>query len=98
MQTEELKILSVTFPAANQTVISVTNTGAETVTISTVTIDDVAYTPSAWSGFESDHSLAKGASGTITINNHAWSSGYKYTYALLTTKGNKYTYTTNAAP
>ncbi len=100
MQTEELKILGVTFPSTNTTVISVSNTGANTLTISTVTIDDVAYTPSLWSGsFDATaHSLPKGSSGTITINNHAWQSGTKYTYAVLTTQGNKYTYTTTAVP
>jgi flagellin-like protein len=99
MKTEELKITGVTFPSANNTVIAATNTGANTLTVSSITIDDVAYTPSAWGGsFGSDHSLAKGASGTITINNYAWTSGYKYTYAILTTSGNKYTYTTTAVP
>ena len=99
MKTEELKITGVTFPSANNTVISVTNTGANTLTVSSITIDDVAHTPSDWGGsFGSDQSLAKGASGTITIDNHAWTSGYKYTYAILTTSGNKYPYTTTAAP
>jgi flagellin-like protein len=98
MKTEELKITGVTFPSANNTVISVTNTGANTLTVSSITIDDVAHTPSAWGGSFVSYSLAKGVSGTITINDHAWTSGYKYTYAILTTSGNKYTYTTTAAP
>jgi flagellin-like protein len=98
MKTEELKITGVTFPLANQTVISVTNTGADTLTISAVTVDDASKTPVYGSAIASDGSLAKGASGTITINGWTWTSGYKYTFALLTTSGNKYTYTTNAAP
>ena len=100
MKTEELKIISVTFKPGNAT-ISVTNTGANSLTISSVTIDDAAATvvTNGWGGSisTSDHSLAKGLSGTITVS-HAWQSGYKYTYAVLTTSGNKYTYTTNAAP
>jgi len=97
MKTEELKITGVTFQTGNAT-ITVTNTGANTYTVSGVTIDDVSATVLVWGGsFAADHSLAKGASGTITIS-HSWTSGYKYTYAVLTTTGNKYTYTTTAAP
>ena len=97
MKTEELKILNVTFKTGNAT-ISVTNTGANSLTVSSITIDDAAATVLAWGGsFASDHSLAKGASGTIAVT-HSWTSGYKYTYAILTTSGNKYTYTTTAAP
>ena len=96
MKTEELKITSVTFPAANQTVISVTNTGANTLTVSSVTVDDVAATPT-YSSTITGGVIDKGISGTITIS-FAWTSGYKYTFAVLTTSGNKYTYTTNAAP
>lgn len=97
MKTEELKIISVTFPSG-QAVISITNTGANSLTISGATIDDSAATVVTWGGsIAADHSLAKGLSGTVTVT-HAWTSGYKYTYAILTTSGNKYTYTTTAAP
>jgi flagellin-like protein len=97
MQTEELKITSITYPAANQTVISISNTGANSLTISSVTIDDVSYAYSTGGSF-SGNDLAKGASGTLTITTHSWSSGSKYDYAVLTTQGNKYTYTTTAVP
>lgn len=97
MKTEELKITSITFQTGNAT-IHVTNTGSDSLTASSVTIDDASATILAWGGsFATDHSLAKGATGTITIS-HSWTSGYKYTYAILTTQGNKYTYTTTAAP
>ena len=99
MKTEELKITSVTFPQANQTVIAVTNTGANSLTVSSVTVDDFAQTNLAYSSaFDAEHALAKGQSGTITINGWDWQSGYKYTFAVLSAGGNKYTYTTTAAP
>mgnify|MGYP006267149875 CR=1 FL=1 len=99
MKTEELKITSVTFPSNSTVQISLTNTGGNSLTVSSVTIDDVEKTNLAYAGdFGSDRSLAKGKSGTITINAWNWTSGYKYTFAVLTSSGNKYTYTTNAAP
>ncbi len=97
MKTEELKIISVTFPGADQTVISVTNTGADTLTVSSVTVDDVARGNVTCGGaFDAEKNLGKGASGTITISGWAWTSGAKYTFAVLTSGGNKYTYTTTA--
>lgn len=96
MKTEELKITSVTFATGNAT-IYVTNTGANSLTVSSVTIDDVAATPNYGGSFGTDGSLAKGASGWIRVS-HSWTSGNKYTYAVLTSQGNKYTYTTTAAP
>jgi len=101
MKTEELKITSVTFQAGSGNVtdratISVTNTGANSLTISSVTVDDVAQTPTYGSTI-SGGVANKGVSGTITIS-FDWTSGYKYTFAVLTTSGNKYTYTTTAAP
>jgi hypothetical protein len=99
MKTEELKIISATFNSGppKTAVLSVTNTGANSLTVSSLTVDDVSYTPTYGGSFGSDHSLAKGASGTLTITWN-WTSGYKYTFGVLTTTGNKYTYTTTAAP
>ncbi|MDH5390617.1 MAG: hypothetical protein OEX10_05645 [Candidatus Bathyarchaeota archaeon] len=93
MKTEELKITSVTFPLANQTTISVTNTGADTLTVSSVTVDDVAKT-TLCSNVPRD--IAKGETSSITIDGWSWTSGSKYTFALITSSGNKYTYTTTA--
>jgi flagellin-like protein len=97
MKTEELKITGVTFPSASTAVIACTNTGADALTVSAVTIDDVAKTSLTYGGsFDATaHSLAKGTSGTITIGWN-WTSGVKYTFAVLTSGGNKYTYTTTA--
>jgi hypothetical protein len=96
MKTEELKITAMTFQTGNAT-IYVTNTGADSLTVSSVTIDDAPAGTPTWGGSFTGGTLAKGASGTITVN-HAWTSGNKYTYAVLTTQGNKYTYTATATP
>ena len=97
MKTEELRITGVTFQTGNAT-IACTNTGADTLTVSSVTVDDVSKTPTYDGDFDdAAHSLAKGKSGTLTIS-FAWVSGSKYTFAVLTSAGNKYTYTTTAAP
>jgi flagellin-like protein len=101
MKTEELKITSVTFTDLSTPVIHCSNTGADAVTVTSVTIDDVPETTLAWGGqFDTTaHSLDKGQSGTITITlGSALTSGAKYTFAVLTSAGNKYTYTTTAAP
>ncbi len=100
MKTEELRITSVTFTDLSTPVISCTNTGADTLTVASVTLDDVAQTTVTYGGsFGTDNSLAKGASGTITITTSSpLASGAKYTFAVLTAGGNKYTYTTTAAP
>lgn len=98
VKTEELRITSIIFSSPNQTVISVTNTGSDALTVSSVTVDDLVKTNLSYGGsFDTDHSLAKGASGTITINGWTWASGVKYTFAVLTASGNKYTYTTTTA-
>jgi len=94
MKTEELKITSVTFDSSdNSTTIAVTNTGSSSLTISSVTVDDVEVKTLSTT-------LAKGQSTTISLteSEFSWTSGYKYTFALLTTSGNKYTYTTTASP
>ena len=93
MKTEELKITGVTFPTSTTAVIACTNTGADTLTVSSATIDDAAATSS-----DLPMDLAKGASDTITLTGFNWTSGSKYTFALLTSGGNKYTYTTTAVP
>ncbi len=89
-KTQELKITRVRFPSAGNVEISVTNTGANTLPISSATVDDIAVTSA-----DLPMDLAKGASGTVNLNFN-WTSGYKYTFALLTVDGNKYTYTTTA--
>lgn len=98
MKTEELRIISVTFPT-NQAVITVTNTGPNALTITSATVDDALQGTIAYGGaIGTDGTLGKGGTGTVTISGWNWVSGYKYTFAVLTAAGNKYTYTTTAAP
>jgi flagellin-like protein len=97
MKTEELKITSVTFQSNSTVTIACTNTGADTLTVTGVTLDDASTTEVYNAPFGSDGSLAKGASGTISVTTaSAMTSGAKYTFAVLTAGGNKYTYTTTA--
>jgi flagellin-like protein len=97
-KTEELKITGAIWKTGNVT-LYVTNTGASTVSVSKAFIDNVEYSIASVTGFTGSgpYDLAKGASGTITINFN-WDSGTKYTLALLTTSGNKYEYQTTAVP
>ena len=91
MKTEELKITGVTF-STGEVDLSVRNTGSDTLTIASATVDDSAVTSA-----DLPMDLLKGAVGTVTLDFN-WTSGNKYTFALLTSAGNKYTYTTTAAP
>jgi flagellin-like protein len=93
MKTEELKITGVTFGSDNSTTIAFTNTGADTLTIKTVTVDDLTVKSLTMD-------VTKGVSDSIALTSaeFSWTSGSKYTFALLTASGNKYTYTTIASP
>jgi len=95
---QNLCITGVTFQTGNST-ISVQNTGTVTLSISSVTVNDVQKTVLATGGSitgSGPYDLAKGASGTITIS-LSWASGIKYTFAVLTDNAwAKDTYTTIA--
>ncbi len=99
MKTEELRINSVTFQSNTTATIACVNSGADTLTVTAVTLDDASIASddvTFVADFGSDGSLAKGASGTISLTTPAMTSGAKYTFAVLTAGGNKYTYTTTA--
>ena len=93
LKTEELQIISVTFPTSNSAVISITDTGASTLTIQYVTINDVVKTLAYGGSIGTDGSLAKDQGGTLPISSWTWTAGNKYTFAIITTSGNKFTYT-----
>ena len=97
-RTEELKITGVIWQSGTTKYvnISVSNTGASTLTLSKAFVDNVEYTYTTYGSF-STNDLAKGTSGVVRIQ-FAWTSGTKYTLALLTTNGNKYEYTATAVP
>ena len=96
MKTEELRINSVTFQSNTTATIACVNSGADTITVTAVTLDDASTEVTFVAAFGSDGSLAKGASGSIQVTTSAMTSGAKYTFAVLTAGGNKYTYTTTA--
>jgi flagellin-like protein len=102
MKTEELKITEVTFPATNVVTLHITNTGSATLSVSKAYVDNVEKTITAVTVFTNTtgtvpYNLAKGVSGTMNIT-ASWTSGYKYTFAVLTSTGNKYEYQTTAVP
>ena len=101
MKTEELKITGITWAAGPPKYfnLTVTNTGANSLIYSSTTVDDLAQAGATmYVGGASTTVLAKGQTGVIKVPFTTWQSGYKYTAAVLTTSGNKYTYTTTAPP
>lgn len=94
-RTEESKIAGISFPSSRS---ASTNAGPNALRISSVTIDDVLEIPTYGGSIGTDGTLASGESGTITVSNWTWVSGHKYTFAIITASGNKFTYITTARP
>jgi len=97
-KTEELKITGILW-GTNYANLTVTNTGASDLTISSVKVDQAATTGTIeGKSIPTDtYTLAKGATKTLQIYNTgspavAWTSGTKYTFAVLTAGGNQYEY------
>lgn len=102
MQTEELKITSLTW-GTNYADISMTNTGASSLTISSATVDDTQATdvytgPSGTNNGtalpSTGYSLSKGSSVTLRVYKPSgnWASGTKYNFVILTKAGNQFPY------
>lgn len=101
-KTEELKITGILWED-NYANLTVTNTGASTLTITGVKVDQSATT-----GVIEDasiptetYNLAKGETKVLQIYNidsADWTSGTKYTFAVLTAGGNQYEYPATANP
>ena len=90
MKTEELKITSMTFggvagTANNTIVLTVKNPGTSKVTVSSVSVNDVAK--STVSGISSGFDA--GSTGTITVymGSGYWTTGNKYKVTLLSSTG-----------
>ena len=101
-KTEELKITGILW-GTNYANLTVTNTGASALTISGVKVDQEATigTIEGDSIPTDTHNLAKGATEVLQIYNidsAAWTSGTKYTFAVLTAAGNQYEYPATANP
>jgi len=97
MSTEEIKITSVNFSAVGGNKglnVTVMNTGTTDVAIvAAVTVSGYGVT----GGTTLADTVGKGEPKTFDINlDAAWTDGKTYTVELLSTKGNKFTYTATA--
>jgi flagellin-like protein len=100
METEELKITSIEFTetvadAKDQIDINVLNTGTTDVSITaTVTVSGYGVT----GGTTGVATVGKGDTATFNVDLEleAWSDGMSYTVELLSSKGNRFTYTDTA--
>ena len=93
MQTEELKIVSRTWGASNAYIdLTVRNTGTASLTLSGAEVNNAAAPTHNATG-----SLAANAQTVVRITpSSAFTSGQKYEFAILTSAGNRYTYTATA--
>jgi flagellin-like protein len=100
-KTEELKITGILWNT-NYADLTVTNTGASDLTISSVKVDQAATTGTIQNPTTSlPTPLAKGVTKTLRIynvGNATWTSGTKYTFAVMTAGGNQYEYPATANP
>jgi flagellin-like protein len=97
METEEIKITSVTFAGASSNGLNVTvmNTGTTDVVISGVTVTGSGAGTATLNA--ATYTIAKGGTNTVDINlSGTYSDGVAYNIELLSTKGNKFTYTDTA--
>ena len=97
MGTEELRIQTHTWEAATPPtyiLLKVTNTGATTLTLDDAQVNNAAPSVSH-NATGANKVLLAGASVTVRIT-HAYASGVRYNFAVLTLAGSKYTYTASA--
>jgi len=96
MKSEELKITGITW-GSNSVTLNVTNTGTVSITIVSAEMDGNSKSITGSGGnfvvSNGQYTLAKGASGWLTISTGTLSSGTKYTFTLISSTGNKYSYT-----
>jgi len=84
MKTEELKIVGVEFPSANQIDVSVRNTGTASAVITDAKVGDEVIDVT-------DETLDPGAGTTISVT-YTWANGTAYNVAVVTAAGNVFTY------
>jgi flagellin-like protein len=95
MNTEELKITSVTFDTTSDIItVNYQNTGTSDVTVSGVTVTGGNVTSASLT----EETLEKGTSGSISVqaSDNTIIAGTTYNVELLSTKGNKFSYTETA--
>jgi flagellin-like protein len=96
MSTEELKITKVEFSKAGAGMnVTVLNTGTTDVVISSATIVGSGITGAA-TIIGSPVTIGEGQSVELDINVGTWSAGNAYNVELLSSKGNKFSYTETA--
>jgi len=92
---EELKFLSFIWSVTNYIDLRVKNTGSVSLTMSSIQVNSAA--PTAYDfdtgtvGNQTFQSVAAGSSYTVRIW-HSFLSGTKYVFAILTSRGNTYTF------
>ena len=99
METEELRITSMTFPTNETIAVNVQNTGTTDVSIvADVTVSGYGVT----GAYTTAETVGKGETAAFTVDlgtvsvPEEWSAGISYTVELLSTKGNKFQYTATA--
>ncbi|HUT17008.1 MAG TPA: archaellin/type IV pilin N-terminal domain-containing protein, partial [Acidobacteriota bacterium] len=79
MGTSSLNIGDASFPAADQVVLSVKNTGTKTVTIASIKVN--SNTVANWTSTATGNSMAAGENCTVTLT-QAWTAGNPYKFDL----------------
>lgn len=104
MQTEQLTITQAQFTAGGGMVITVSNTGTNAITISTIQVNGVApsgttlYKDSAGTALSGTTIPANTQGATITLaTNNTWVNGNNYLFKIVSAKGNTFQYTAVAA-
>ena len=91
METEELKITSVTFTAVGGGVTAqVRNTGTTDIIIVSGTVNNVAGTLAA------DVNVPAGGTANVALTGLTFTKGTNYNVEILSTKGNQFAYTATA--
>jgi flagellin-like protein len=97
-KTEELKITGILW-GTNYANLTLTNTGASDLTISSVKVDSYSTTGTIDTTTipTNTYTLTKGTTKTFKVNipsqiGTQWTSGTKYTFDVLTSSGNQYEY------
>jgi flagellin-like protein len=96
MNTEQLSITDVAFTGSGATIdVTVLNTGTTDVTIASVSVTGYNVTGGTITG---PVIIGEGTSGTvqISVTGVGWDAGNLYDVELVSTKGNRFTYTATA--
>jgi hypothetical protein len=91
METEEIKITSLDWTATGGVItVNILNTGTTDVTVVGGTCNGVDSVAAI------DTTITKGSTNSVSITGATFEEGTSYNIQLLTSKGNKFSYTTTA--